>query len=63
MNNSRVLQQVFLLLALLTVLCGSRAEVLETIFAEDWESGQGDWDVSNGVWEVGTPTSGPSSCT
>ena len=37
------------------------AQVIETIFSEDWEGGQGDWDVSNGVWQVGTPTSGPGA--
>ena len=34
------------------------ARVIETIFSEDWEDGQGDWDVSNGVWQVGAPTAG-----
>jgi hypothetical protein len=41
---------------------GVRAAMLETVFTEDWESGQEDWDVRNGVWEIGTPTAGPSEC-
>ena len=44
--------------ALFTILSytasfGAHAGILETVFTEDWESGQGDWDVSNGVWEIG----------
>jgi hypothetical protein len=35
------------------------AQVIETIFSEDWESGWGDWGISNGVWQIGTPTFGP----
>ena len=37
------------------------AMVIETIFSEGWEYGQGDWDISHGVWQIGTPTSGPGS--
>ena len=29
------------------------ARVIETIFSEDWESGQGDWGISNSVWQIG----------
>ncbi|OEU78070.1 MAG: hypothetical protein BA865_11760 [Desulfobacterales bacterium S5133MH4] len=37
----------------------ANARVIETIFSEDWESGQGDWDISNGVWQVGEPSDPP----
>jgi hypothetical protein len=44
------------------LLCFSMASA-ETIFSEDWESGQGNWDIDNGVWEVGSPdpTVGPGA--
>jgi bacillopeptidase F (M6 metalloprotease family) len=35
------------------------AQIIETVFSENWESGPGNWDVSNGVWQVGAPTAGP----
>lgn len=53
------------LLALISLCIASfatQAAILDTVFTEDWESGQGDWEVSNGIWQVGTPTSGPSNC-
>lgn len=35
------------------------AQIIETVFSENWESGPGNWDVSNGVGQVGAPTAGP----
>ena len=58
-------KRLFLVTVILGIFClgfsTATAEVLETIFSEDWEDGIGDWSVDNGVWQVGMPTSGPGA--
>ncbi len=50
------------LFAFLLCLCPSiLSQAPDTLFFEDWESGQGIWFADNGVWEWGTPTNGPGS--
>lgn len=39
----------------------SLAQPPDTLFFENWESGQGIWFADNGVWEWGIPTIGPDS--
>jgi hypothetical protein len=52
----------FLCLGTLVLYPHHGEAMVETIFSEDFELGQGLWFADNGVWEVGTPTYGPAEC-
>ncbi len=62
MKGHKGIWGIIIFLSLFSILPAARGEVLQEIFTEDFEFGQGDWEVSNGVWQVGEPTSGPSAC-
>ncbi len=51
---------VFIMLLIVQPL--AKAEIIEVVFQESFEFGQGNWEISNGVWQVGAPTVGPNAC-
>ena len=51
---------IFILCSIIT-LGLMNTSISQTIFTEDWESGQGTWYADNGVWEWGVPSVGPDS--
>ncbi len=60
MERNKLFLGILILCIFFLSFSTASARVIETIFSEDWESGQGDWDISNGLWQVGTPTAGPA---
>ena len=39
----------------------AKSQTIDTLWTEDWDSGESDWHVTYGTWEIDPATSGPDS--